>query len=267
MPTYTIKIHSRYKDMDAFVRSLPQTFDSEGTLLFKKRNTVKAFTVNGTPLVVKRFACPNALQRVAYTLFKPTKAIRAYMHADLFTARGISTPAAVAYVQAKRGCLASEGFFVSLRGEGSTVRERLLPGGPSHEFDEHKYGDDDLQLIDSMAAFIANMHVKGVIHGDLNISNMLCQATTDGATRLTIVDTDRARLCNPTKDECLSDIMRTTHNRQLLSYITSMYARKRGWDASECTSAVMNMLDSFEKRKLLKRKLKGWTRGKTHLNS
>ena len=262
MATYSIRIHSRYKKLEGFVRTLPQTFGTGGTLLFHKRNTVKMFDVGGTRLVVKRFRCPNALQRVAYTLFKPSKAIRAYMYADMFAARSIPTPAAVACLQMKKGGLASEGYFVSLCGDGCPVRKRLLPGGPGQEYVTHDYGDADMRLIDTVAAFIADMHGKGVIHGDLNISNLLCDKADGGTMRLCVIDNDRARFCRPTRSQCMSDLMRATHNRHLLSLITTMYARHRGWDAAECNTAVTNKLDSFEKRKLLKRKLKGWVRKK-----
>lgn len=265
MAMYSIRIHSRYNKLESFVRSLPETFDASGTLLFRKRNVVKMFEAEGMRLVVKKFRCPNALQRVAYTFFKPSKAVRAYMHADLFTSKGISTPAAVAYLQMKQGGLVSEGYFVSLCGYGCSVRECLLPGGSSQEFAVHNYGDADMQLIDNVAAFIANIHDKDVIHGDLNISNLLCDKAKDGNVRLCVIDNDRARLCHPTRSQCLSDLMRATHNRHLLSIITTMYARHRGWDAAECNTAVMNKLDSFEKRKLLKRKLKGLGKTKNTL--
>lgn len=53
-----------------FIMELPKTFSVMGTTLYKGRNTVKAFGINGRTLVVKRYKRPNLVQRVAYSFLR-----------------------------------------------------------------------------------------------------------------------------------------------------------------------------------------------------
>ena len=63
------------------------------TTLYKGRNTVKSFCVDGRTLVVKHYKRPNPVQRVAYSFFKKSKAARAYLFAAMLRERDSTRPA------------------------------------------------------------------------------------------------------------------------------------------------------------------------------
>ena len=114
----------QYKD---FIERIPQTFDSlEGETLKNKRNSVKVFHHDGKAFVVKRFKRVNLLQSVAYTLYRPTKAERAYRFATEMRRRGISTPREIAYMEQTRCGLFSVGYFVCGQSMGTEAFTLLV---------------------------------------------------------------------------------------------------------------------------------------------
>lgn len=256
MPSYRTTIFPIYRHLSGFIDQLPRRFDTEGSLLHKGRNTVKLFEANGTRLVVKKFRKPNIVQRMAYTFFKPPKAARAYMYAVRLRARDIGTPHEVAYIETRKWGLFTTGYFVSLYCADPQVKDKLLPSGTQHfDGDILAYEERD-RMTSDMAAFISTMHTNGVLHGDLNISNILYKTDEGGCHTFNVIDTDRAKFKTPSRGECLEDLKRVTHDRALLSLLVKYYAARRGWNAEKTTAEVMEKLDIFEKKDLLKRKLK-----------
>ncbi len=75
-----IGINPKYadKEMQSFLKKLPEIFEVEGETLHAGRNTLKCFVLPSTHrVVVKRFKKPNFIQTIAYSFFLKTKAMRA----------------------------------------------------------------------------------------------------------------------------------------------------------------------------------------------
>lgn len=227
-----------------FVESLPATFEDGGKLLYDGRNTVKAFDVDGTTLVVKKFKTPNIFQRVAYSFFKKSKAERAYLYARMLRERGVSTPREVAYIELRRGILLSDSYFVST--------ECALPA----LFELIRRPDFDHDAADALARFIVTLHEKGVLHGDLNLTNILYERSADGQYSFTLIDTNRSKFRTPTHRDCINNMIRLTHVREVLGYVTARYAGLRGWNVEQTVSEVTETLDNFEHRKKVKGQIK-----------
>jgi hypothetical protein len=51
-------------------------------------------------------------------------------------------------------------------------------------------------------------------------------------------------------------MVRISHIRDLNKLIIGRYAEIRGWDKDECITSVERMLDAFEKKRRIKRKIK-----------
>lgn len=267
MKAARIIINHRYDRMSRFVSELPRRFDAEGTLVFKGRNTIKLYNVCGETLTVKKYKNYNFLQRVAYTLFKPSKATRAYRYASLLNTKGICTPHEVACIEMRRGLLCITGYFVSTFCGDPSVKTLLENGNGNNGDADRQVSPDKISLLESVGEFIADMHTKGVLHGDLNISNILCGKGTDGGYELRVIDTDRAVFKAPSADECMEDLKRVTHHRETLRCIIQAYAAKRGWNAEETIEKTLQKLNTFEKKNLLKRKLKRIVGREKHTNS
>lgn len=227
-----------------FIMSLPERFDDEGKTLYVGRNVVKAFVRNGETLVVKRYKRPNIVQAVAYTFFEKSKAERAFLFARMIRERGFHTPREVAYIEVKHHGLLEDSYFVS---ENCTLPQlKYLLRRP--DFDRH--------MAALLGQYVVQLHEKGVLHGDLNLSNILYDVHLDGTCTFWLIDTNRSKFKCPTKNDCLENLKRLAHERPLLEHIVRSYAMARGWQQEETVRGVMQRLDKFEKKRRRKGRLK-----------
>ena len=239
-----LQIHPDYQHLRDYIQQLPQTFNSQGKTLFHKRNHVKRMQApDGTILIVKRYKRPNLLQRIAYTCVRPTKARRAYEYALRFRQLGVDTPQPVAYIEQKQGPLFADGYYISLENQHHTcavLRDRTY----------HAYA----QLMPAFTQFILQLHQKGILHGDTNLSNFFYQETDPElhTYHFSAIDLNRTKFVqNPTRKQCLDNLVRITHNDLVLLDIVASYAQQRQWNEGDATEYVMKRLRKFEKRKKL----------------
>ncbi|MBO4463067.1 MAG: hypothetical protein J5797_02605 [Prevotella sp.] len=244
-----IVVDEKYQHLTDTIARLPQRMDEgEGEVVYDSRNRVVRFTVDGLSLMVKRFKRVNAVQQVVYTFFRKTKAERAFLFASEFLKRGIDTPQPVAYMEERHHGLFTTGYFVSLETPG-TETSLLL----------REVQDYPRDLAEAVARQVVLMHSKGILHGDLNLSNFLVKPTPDLSPRegrtaysFTMIDTNRSHFCDgyPSDSECLKNMVRLTHRRDLYEDLVRRYALLRGWDADETASRCLALLTRFEHRKL-----------------
>jgi len=232
-----IEINSKFLYVGKFVRELPQTFDDSGMLLYDGRNKVKSFIVNGTEIVVKRYKRPNIIQRISYTFFRKSKAFRAYLFAGILRERGFDTPHEVAFIEFGNGVLMSDCYFVSVSCNQPALSELLR----RKDFDRH--------IADDLASFLVRLHQKGVLHGDLNLTNILYNKQPDGHYKFTLIDTNRSKFRQPTHADCIENLKRLTHDEALMTYVISQYALIRGWNRNETVKEVIRKVKDFEKKR------------------
>ena len=239
-----------YEAAKDFVASVPALFaQGGGETLHAGRNTVRAFSTPAGRLVVKRYKHPNLIQAVAYTYFKKSKAERAYLYAAELRRRGFATPHEVAYIEIRRRGLLCDSYFVSEECTWPPLIGLL------------NRDDPDRQAAAALASLLAGLHEKGVLHGDLNLSNILYDKGCDGRFRFSLIDTNRSTFKTPTRDECLDNLTRLTHNRRLMRLVMALYAAERGWDADETVADAMARLDKFERKCAAKQRMKGLAKG------
>lgn len=243
-----IVIAEQYKKYTAFIESIPTLFDKgTGEVLKDKRNSVRRMQHDGLMFIVKRYKRVNWLQSIIYTHFRRTKAERAYLFADEFRKRGVNSPRPVAYMEKYEHRRFTVGYFVYEESKGEEVFDELVEKTPF-----------DKGLADAVVDYIVFMHSKGVLHGDLNSANFLYTIDKDGRYHFDMIDTNRSHFCDgwPTDAQCLDNLKRFTHRRDLYEYVVSEYAKRRGWNVEQTLARGIALLDKFEKRKGIKRKKK-----------
>lgn len=241
-----IIIAPAYRAYQTYLAQLPARFEQEGETLHAGRNCVKRFFFEDQEWIVKRYKRPHFIQRIVYTYFRKSKAERAFRYACRFRQKGVNTPEEVAFIEYRRHGLFYDSYFISTACHDPAVTQRLP-----------KTGDFDHPLADALALFLAGLHQKGILHGDLNLNNILYQADAEGNYRFTLIDTNRTRFLEaPSRRACIDNLKRITHRRDLLQYIVGQYASARGWDTELCVRQVVVALDKFEQRNLWKKKLK-----------
>ena len=231
-----------------FLTGLPEAFEKgEGELLYDGRNKIRRFVLpSGLVAVVKAYKRPNAFQRLCYSTFWKNKATKAFLYGEKLREMGIDTPepmAAVTY-RDKLGRV-DRYYFVSAENDDPDcfgLNENSI--------------DDAGNLIDDLMAFLIQMHEKGFLHGDTNLSNFLYKKD-DGHYRFAVIDTNRSHFLGrpATKEEVCQNLSRLTHVRPLLTRLVASYARQRGWNADEIEEKVLKLIVNREKKKKIKRKL------------
>ncbi|MCR4852803.1 MAG: lipopolysaccharide kinase InaA family protein [Prevotella sp.] len=238
----SIVIAESYRPVENFLKTIPSLFEKgAGQLIYKKRNEVRRFEHKGLVFIAKRYKRVNFIQQVVYTFFRRTKAERAFFFAEEFRRRGINTPREVAYIEQKEFGLFTTGFFIS---EESRGRESHLELREVQDFDH--------ELAEALVRYLVFMHSQGVLHGDPNLSNFLYERQDDGKFTFTVIDINRSRFTDgwPTDEECLHNLVRLTHRRDLYRFLVGHYAELRAWNVEETIEEAESQLDQFEHRRI-----------------
>lgn len=240
-------IHKEFSQLEKFIHSLPDSFSWKGEKLHDGRNKVKRFRIGREWVVVKKFKRPNIVQKIVYTFFKSSKAERAYCFAEKLRGMGINTPHEIAYIEIKRNGLLDESYFISTQCSYAALSQ-ILDGE-----------DFSRDAADALALYLVELHNKGILHGDLNLTNILYRIE-DEKYEFTLIDTNRSKfkesLC---RKECLENLKRLTHDREMMEYIVSAYAQAREWDKKETVREVIESLNKFEEKIRRKRKFQKMT--------
>jgi tRNA A-37 threonylcarbamoyl transferase component Bud32 len=223
-PTY-----SNNKSLQNFIARLPQRFEAEGEVIFSgKRNIIKTFCIDAedevlSNVVVKKFRARNIFQQLAYSTFWASKAKRAYHNGlRLVKMDEGSTPFPIAFVE-DYGCgILHQCYYITDFTDAPSVREQL----ETQPFNR--------PLAKAFAHFIARLHKNGLVHHDLNFSNVLYKEETKGDEvhyHISVIDINRLTSHdNLTIDDCKDDFVRWTDDMQLFTFVMEEYAKTRQLD-------------------------------------
>lgn len=244
-----VVLNQKYGHLKDFVNHIDEIFDVQGELVYKKRNTVKRFVAtNGTTVIAKRYKRPNIIQQAGYTLYRPSKARRAYEFALKLEELGIDTPEPIAYIELWKHGIFTTGFFISTENNDHSCKDLYTENNSDLDLKEKE------ALEEGLMEFIVGCHEKGFMHGDTNLSNFLYHKDGQGL-HFAVIDINRSKfvITPPCQEQCLDNLMRLTHEKDLLTRLVGKYASIRGWDVKTCQDYVLTKLEKFErKKKLLK---------------
>ena len=243
--------YAESKEITTLLERLPEVFrNDEGELIYDKRNKIRRITLSdGTHVIVKKFKKPHCFQRICYTTLWDNKAKKAFSFGNRLLFLGIETPEPIASVTYYNNIgIVKEYYFLTT--EDTRPDCRVLRDGNM---------DNPQPLIDALSQHLIFLHQQGFLHGDTNLSNFLYEKRTDGTYRFSVIDTNRSRFLHgpASKKEALSNLVRITHDRRLLSSIVHSYASQRGWNTEKAVETVLSLLDKRERRKLFVNRLKG----------
>ena len=178
-------IHPDYSGQAAALQSVTRGNYTPLKTFCDNRNRVELVDVGGKPMVVKWYKKTNLLTGLIYTLFRKSKARRAYEHALELLKRGISTPRPIAYFEQKSRGLFRVGCFFSEYVDLPAVSELFYTDKLSKE--EH-----DL-MADNLSRFTLSLHLKGIVPLDYNTGNLLVDKVGDRY-RFTLIDINRMKI-------------------------------------------------------------------------
>ncbi|NMA73313.1 MAG: hypothetical protein GX963_03965 [Bacteroidales bacterium] len=241
-----VVIANQYKknlQLVTFLNNLPHLFHNEGEILHDDRNIIKEFCITEEKLIVKSFKRPIPIQRFIYSFFRKTKAHRAYLNARKIRKRGIDTPREIAFVEVWHKGLFDEGYLVTDVTYDLPIADLLV----------NNDGGFCKALAEQFASFVVELHMKGILHHDLNSTNVLYRKSETGNYHFSLIDINRMKVYAkgtlPPKDECLKNLNRFTWDYELFEFVLTAYAKIRNWDVQETLDRALKLKKHFDAKR------------------
>ena len=234
-----IFVNDDYKDCIDFVRELPTYFkNKEGKVIHQGRNELREFHYKGLDLVVKSFCKPNIINRIAYGLFRSSKAQRSYEYAAMLLRTGIGSPMPVGYYTERKGLLFDRSYYVSLKSECPYTYNDLLKQNFVHE----------KEILRAVAATTAEMHERGYLHKDYSRGNILFRETPEGV-KIEIIDLNRIRFKKISMEEGCKNFERLPGRDEWWKIMAETYAQRRGFNPDTCYHLICKAIENCELNK------------------
>ncbi len=227
-------INPGYKHLRSFVEQISEIFPQGKEIIYKGRNEIKVFELDGLKIAVKSFKKPHFINRIAYTFFRKSKAKRSYEHALKLVEKGIPTPAPVAYVENKKNLLISDSYFISIYKEypGMMREFRYCP----------LKGKED--LVSAFARFTAFVHDQDVLHLDYSPGNILYEENT-GEYDFCLVDINRMKFGKVDMETGCYNLRRLWGSNEMIIFLAKEYAGFRNLDKEKCIALTLKYHQLF----------------------
>lgn len=218
----------------AFLENICTEFQHRGTTIFSGRNTIKTMDLEnvgngGLRVVVKHFRKPDIFKKIAYGIMGSTKADRAFDNGVEMISRGFSTPEPYAAVVYKRCGFPQDYYLIT----AETTLHPIEDGMPYHE----STGPFDKEMAAAFAGFAADLHSKGILHHDLNRTNVLYSKDKEANFSFSLIDINRMKFYPQGEEiplyECMENMTRYTIRRDIIEFVARNYAKARGLDEED----------------------------------
>ena len=208
------RVAPEFIDLEPWISQLHLNFSTLGETIFKSRNEVKVFNVGNYQLNVKAFKIPNFINRFVYVYFRGSKAARSFRYARKFYSLGISTPAAVGYVECLEGWGLKKSYYISVHYRYEfTLREVL----------NYQVADHDAILRQWVQFTYEKLHRNNIFHLDYSPGNTLISKKGDHYD-FQIVDLNRMSFGPISFERGLFNFRQLDTDRQTLELLAADYA-------------------------------------------
>lgn len=231
-----IKVHEKYTHLTPFLKSLPELFKKgEGKVIYKGRNELREFHVQGIDIVVKSFRKPNMANRIIYGTFRSSKAQRSYEHAELFLRSGIGTPEPIGYLTEQTGFLFQRSYYACLKSECPyTFNDLLTINFPRYE-----------EIVSAVAEVTAKIHNNGVLHKDYSATNILFRDDREKI-EVEIIDLNRMYFGKIGLEKGCKNFDRLPQTDRILPILSQTYAAIRNLNPTECYNRIKQHMYKVE---------------------
>lgn len=235
-------VNPAYRQFEDFIQQIAQIFEDEGRTIYKARNEIKVFKVNGLVLNVKRYRVPLIFNRIIYSFFRWPKARRAYEYALRLLDKGFDTPVPIAYQLIYTGGLLGYSYFISLQ----------LPSSYNTMYEVGKHpARENADLFQAFGVYVGRLHEAGVYHADLSPGNILYYCKGKDI-HFSLVDINRMRFVSvPLRKGC-ANFARLWGREEAFRIMAKAYAETRHFDVTECCRWVLYYRNRFWKKYALR---------------
>lgn len=238
-------INPKYAVLSAFLHELPQRFESEGVVLYQRRNVIKRIIVDGYDINVKRYGVPSFFNKIVYTFFRKSKGKRAYTYPEKLLAKGFETPEPIAYIEERKGGLLHYSYFVS---------QQCPYSRNFYEFGDASI-EDCRDVVEAFARYTASLHEAGIFHRDYSPGNILFD-DVEGVYHFSLIDINRMNFGKVSLDKGCANFARLWGQKDFFVQLAKDYALARGGDEHFCVERVLYYRRKFWKRYMKRHELK-----------
>jgi len=228
------------------INDLLESFDGAGESIWKKRNTLKIFVLNGKEVIVKSFKVPHLVNRFAYRYLRKSKARRSFEHARTLKQKGVLTPEPIGY---------KEEF--SLIGLGSS---QYISAKLNYDFDFNALYDAGFEnrdrILEKFTEFTFQLHEKGIHHLDHSRGNTLIVKKGEDQWDFYLVDLNRMRFETMDYQKRMDNFSRLGLTPDMIEIVSRTYAKLIDRDFDKVLSDITASCNAFDKKKEKKKNLK-----------
>lgn len=224
---WTVTINPEFKSDEAlvgFINAVPWNFDTGGDLIYQDRNIIKCFDTGSTSMpriVIKKFKPLGSVKGVVYNYFRTTKAFRAYHNALKLEERGVKTPKPLAFMEHRSNGKVTDCYYMTAEVSLNPIRDGLWTMENFNDAMAHDF-----------ANFAAHLHTLGILHHDLNCTNVLYRTSPGGGFNFELIDINRMTFLPvgeiPELKECMKNITRFTIDPGVFRRVAQYYIDARG---------------------------------------
>ncbi len=242
------KIDPAYQYLEREIQMIPEIFSESGNIVTSGRNVIRRIEMAGLLLNVKSFQVPHWINRIAYAWFRKSKARRSFEYAQLLVAKGIGTPAPVAYIEQRHGGGLTSSYYVSLHLDDVRTFKQMTLEKPA----------DWREMLCAFTRFTYDFQQKGIYFMDHSPGNTLIRRTEEGEFRFYLVDLNRMKFRTLDRQTGLKNFYRLGMDPEMCSIVATEYARLTGGNPDEMvrklTEWVTTHNEAVRKKKAKKKK-------------
>ena len=240
----TVTVRKEFSALKEFTANLPRTFDIQGSIIHNGRNVIKKIKTDQGEFVVKNFKGMYFFNRLAYSVFRESKAERSYTYSRILNEKGIITPPHVAWIDCYNTGLLTRSYFVSVFSPHQTLRE-IIQYYDIYEPEAKRI------LLQHLAVFVLKLHRLKIYHEDLSLGNILVIKTLTGYD-FALIDLNRIKFRDVPFDHGLQNFATLRLEPADLSTLITEYALL----GDQSPELAVEAFTKYEKRKSLLRRIR-----------
>lgn len=199
------------------IEHLVKMFPNEGALIQAGRNTIKKLVHNEGFVSIKSFKKPNLFNSFVYKYIRKSKARRSFENAQKLLALGINTPKPIGYLEHSNIFGIKDSYYACEHLNAITLREVLAS-------DDCKNQD---AILEQYAAFMFELHQKGIEFIDSTPGNILLEEKSDGHYSFYLIDINRMKFHHAPLSffDRMKNLSKISEETPLLHQIERLYSK------------------------------------------
>lgn len=235
-------INPEYIYLKGFIESIPSKFSTSGEVIYKGRNELRKFNIEGVSVVIKSFKVPHFINKIAYSYFRKSKAQRSYEYGLKLLSLGIETPDPIAFIEVEENGFIKDSYYVCICSDYTTFRD----------IHDQKL-EDKLDVVKGVGHFAAKIQKQGVIHKDFTQGNILFKQNNNGEILFSLIDINRLEFSDVTIEKGCKMFKGMWESEDAIRMMANAYASSMGFDEKLVESLVVDYVTKFHGRNKMKK--------------